>query len=146
MIEFLFAVTLGVGSVVLATISLGELVHHTNSQKEIKDIPVDYVFNLITANPGDIYVNDTTIHNAGLFKSIDTSTGKIGYQIKSQNNREGLPETDIIIFMNKTTNTSAEFRRDNNESAYIGKTDDPAIIEAIEALKRDDRQLNEMHQ
>ena len=144
MIEFLFAIALGVGSVVLATISIGNLVDRSNNH--IIEIPADHVFNLITAENKDIYVNDKYIHNSGLFKSIDTDYGNIGYQTKSQNNKDGTQGTDFIMLMNKETNQSAEFRREINQTAYKGQSDDPAIIEAIEMLRQYDQQLNETHQ
>lgn len=75
MIEFLFAVALGVGSVVLATISIGELVEGSKKEEHEIIIPADNVFDLMTSQNENIYVKGKLISTSYKSGSIETSEG-----------------------------------------------------------------------
>ncbi|MEA3230058.1 MAG: hypothetical protein U9P44_04020, partial [archaeon] len=57
MIEYIFAVALGIGSVVIATIGLAELSGHEKKKEEIR-VSADYIKK--QGNIGEIKINDET--------------------------------------------------------------------------------------
>ncbi|MBW6461809.1 MAG: hypothetical protein K0B07_02075 [DPANN group archaeon] len=116
MIEFLFAVMLGVGSVVLATISVGNLVHQ-GEKKEIYDISISlYKINGIESTGQELNV-DGKIHNY--------TVSKIG------NNKLLVGEGNTPL------NEATVLKRIGDQ--YVGHTKDPNIVELLNHLNTTDK-------
>ena len=142
MIEYLFAVTLAVGSVILATISIGELVE--KKEEEIKapimEIPAEVIDRLMKYH-GNIGIKDgysiSCMERSG---SINIGGDNIKYIISpGRKTVEGNKKVvyDQIIFCHEKENidNGVQFVHIKGSQKYFGRNDKKDITDAIELIE-----------
>ncbi len=119
MIEFLFAVTLGVGSVVLATISLGELASEDKKEEYKLSIPTEKVEALGT----------TTTHTIG-----EKDGSKHTYSINLI--RKGNEKHNELVIGDKAKPLleAVYFFKSDDGNSYEGRTKDPLVKEIADLI------------
>ena len=137
MIEFLFAIALGVGSVVLATISLGELVSNNNKY----NIHIPNVDKL--SRKGIICLDDNYLSETGIIKG--NSSDKVTYLKTNKLDCEYITfaiNPDKISNIDKLNESNyITLKLDKNTNEYVGNTKNDEFITAADIIQNKKRNI-----
>ncbi len=152
MIEYLFAVTLAVGSVILATISIGDLVEKKEEETKapVMEIPAEVIDRLMKYR-GDIKIKDGySVSCNQRSGSINIGGDNIKYIISPDRETvEGNEKVvyDQIVFCHEKENidNGVLFVHIKGSQEYFGRNDKRDITDAIELIESLGDKLKPQH-